>query len=449
MNETLIYKFGGSCLKGSSDVESICSRIIESEGDRLLVVVSAFHGVTDRILTRLDNNDLETLDAFVASIELSYLEMVPSVVGSRFEDRFNEALTRLSESLAHHDGHLVSEDTDCPCRAESLACGERLSSIAIAAALEARGVDSTPIWADEAGIRITTLDGSSSIDLTSTKESFGLANEGVMVLTGWFGVEGDEVKLLSRGGSDLSATSLAAVLDASSVTIWRDVPGVLALAPKWSIPSRNLSYLSYTEAQELALFSEPMLHPMAVEPLRQRGIPLHLRPLHDPDSPGSCIGPSIGTGVPEVRAVGCLPRLVPLTFGLSGAVSVAKIVSAATTLLERSRVRVWSLMAKPTEARFLISERHASRAVRILSEHEFIPTPKRGEAIALLCLVGESIGVEPSVAERIDLLQEETGIVLTPLDEGRRNHALHFTVPAAETHRALTALAKDWDLLSA
>jgi aspartate kinase len=442
MSEFEIFKFGGSCLKESNDVDAIVQRVRESESERTIVVVSAFYGVTDRIIERLERNDEPTIPAFVASIEMAHLEMSQTLVDGFFSKKFQEAISSLSSALK-----INCEEASVQSRTAALIAGERISSVAIAAILLERGIDSAPAWAEEIGIQIHQVKGESVINIEETMKSLTLPPVRVPVVTGWYGQHDDSIAVLARGGSDLTATSLAAVVNASEVTIWRDVPGVLALSPRWSIPSRNLPYLSYTEAQELALFSEPMLHPFAVEPLRKEGIPLRLRPLHDPNSAGSCIGPSVATGEPRVRAVGCLPHLVPLTLNLSGVMSVAKVVGDATMILERARIRVWSLRARPNEARFLVSERFASRAIRLISESPRLPTPERGSSIAILCLVGESIGLGQAVSGRIELLADESDLEFTHLDEGKRAHALHYTVSDSQTQRALLALAKHLDLL--
>ena len=443
MSDISIFKFGGSCLKESHDIDAIVQRVRESESEKIIVVVSALHGVTDRIIERIERNEFDTISAFVASLEMHHLEMSPSLVNKKFHPIFQEVVSDLTEAMTM----LYHNNSDEKWRNIALVIGEKMSSLAIAAALDNVGIISEHAWAEDIGIKIGISKGSSVIDIYETTKSLCLPNVKVPVVTGWYGLNDGEISLLSRGGSDLTATSLASVISASDVTIWRDVPGVLALAPRWSIPSRNLPYLSYTEAQELALFSEPMLHPFAVEPLRSDGIPLHLRPLHDPNSLGSCIGPSIVTGPPQVRAVGCLPHLVPLTLNLSGVMSVAKVVSDATNILERSRVRVWSLRARPSEARFLVSERFASKAIRLLSDCPGLPTPSRGESIAILCLVGESIGVDRVIAQEIEDSMSESDFDFTSLDEGKRDHALHYTVPDKQTQMTLVALAQNLDLL--
>lgn len=442
MSKVNVFKFGGSCLKQSNDIDAIVQRISESNSEKTVVIVSAIYGITDRILQRLENNDPTSIPAFVASLEMVHLELSPTLVNNMFHNQFQEALRQLTVAL---NKNAVKPDDES--RTIALISGERMSSVTIAAALSERGIQSAPCWADEIGISIKSEKNESVVDLELTEKKLTLPAVEVPVVTGWFGVHDGEIALLARGGSDLTATALASILNAAEVTIWRDVPGVLALAPRWSIPSRNLPYLSYTEAQELALFSEPMLHPYAVKPLRKKGIPLRLRPLHDPHNAGSCIGPSVASGEARVQAVGCLPHLVPLTMKLSGVMSVAKVVGDATRLLERARIRVWSLRARPSEARFLVSERFASRAIRLLSENPGLPTPKRGDSLAILCLVGESIGVTADLSEQIVQMAFESGLEFTKLDEGRRNHALHYTVNDRHTQDALMLLASKLDLL--
>ncbi len=443
MKDVQVFKFGGSCLKEIHDIEAIVQRVSEVESGSCIVVVSALSGVTDRILQRLQDNSSDSVRAFVASIEMAHLEISPTLVNGPFTEKFQQAVTMFRQALNHHADNPEDEWH----QTSALVSGERMSSVAISALLADHGLSTAPAWAEDIGITIHISRGEAVIDLEATREKLNLPDVDVPVVTGWYGVMDGGVTLLARGGSDLTATALAAVLRAGAVTIWRDVAGVLALAPRWSLPSRNLPYLSYTEASELALFSEPMLHPFAVEPLREIGIPLFLKPLHDVNSSGTSIGPKVKTERTDVRAVGCLPHLTALTVRLSGVMSVAKVVSDVTTVLERARIRIWSLRARPSEARFIVSERFATRAQRLLSECPGLPTPNRGDSMAILCLVGEAIGTSPELRRRIDSFASASGLHLSRLDEGQRDHAIHYTIRDDEVHRALRILAEELNLL--
>ena len=437
-----VHKFGGSCLSAIEDIDAVVERIRHSDG-RSVVVVSAFNGITDRLIEQIDHRSTASNSAFTASIELEHIERVPEIVSSPWAVRFADTLHHLSTLL---DSHAIECNVEV--RADALACGERLSSLAIAAALDARGIPSIPAWSEETGIRLIGRGEDARIDANLTKELLEIPTGAVPVITGWYGVTKDGYALLGRGGSDLTATAVAAALDASMVTIWRDVEGVLALSPRWTLPARNLSNLSYTEAAELALFSEPMLHPSAVEPLREPGIPLYLRPLHSPEVDGTIIGPSIRLETPRVRAVGCLPRLVPLSWSLSSALSLTECVSDAMSTLGRARIRVASIRAQPGRVRLLVSSRMAARAKRILSEKPNLPTPELGEPLSILCFVGEGIGNDITTLDRIEALAIESNIVLHFSEDEKRDHAIHATVPANQTETALQSLCAALDLLA-
>ena len=437
-----VHKFGGSCLSNIADIDAVVERVRNSDG-RAVVVVSAFSGITDRLIEQIDYRPSSSNSTFTVSIELEHVERVPEIVNSPWAVRFAETLHHLADSL---DSHF--NDPDIEVRADALACGERLSSLAIAAALDARGIPAVPAWSEETGIRLLGRGEDARVDANQTSQLLDIPAGAVPVITGWYGVTKDGYALLGRGGSDLTATAVAAALDASSVTIWRDVEGVLALSPRWTLPARNLSNLSYTEAAELALFSEPMLHPSAVEPLRSPGIPLFLRPLHSPEVDGTIIGPSIRLDEPIVRAVGCLPRLVPLSWTLSSALSLAESVSDAMSELGRARIRVASIRAQPGRVRLLVSSRMADYAKRILSEKPSLPTPELGQPISILCFVGEGIGVDSSIREQIASFALESNIQLQFSEEEQRNHALHATVPADQTEQSIRSLCTALDLLA-
>ena len=437
-----VHKFGGSCLSAPEDIDAVVERIRRSE-ERVVVVVSAFSGITNRLIEQIDHRSAASNLAFTASIELEHIERVPEIATSPWAVRFADTLHNLAALLDSH-----SKEPNDEIRADALACGERLSSLAIAAALDARGSPAVPAWSEEAGIRLIGRGEDARIDTNRTQQLLEIPTGAIPIITGWYGVTKDGYALLGRGGSDLTATAVAAALDASSVTIWRDVEGVLALSPRWTLPARNLSNLSYTEAAEFALFSEPMLHPSAVEPLREQGIPLYLRPLHSPEVDGTIIGPSIRLETPQVRAVGCLPRLVPLSWSLSSALSLAECVSDAMSALGRARIRVASIRAQPGHVRLLVSSRMAARAKRILSEKPSLPTPESGPPLSILCFVGEGIGKNPTIRKQIESFSRESNVELNFSEDEKRDHAIHATVPANQTERALQSLCAALDLLA-
>ena len=191
-----------------------------------------------------------------------------------------------------------------------------------------------------------------------------------------------------------------------------------------------------------------MLHPSAVEPLRDSGIPLYLRPLHSPEIGGTIIGPSIRSKEPSVRAVGCLSKLVPLKWNLSNAMSLTESVSDAMGILNRSRINVVSIHAQPGHVRLLVSKRMAARAKRILSERLNLPTPEIGEAMSILCFVGEGIGNDNSTLKKIQEIARIEGLKMEIMYDHPRDHAIHSSVSEDDTEKALRVLCNGLDLLT-
>jgi aspartate kinase len=94
---------------------------------------------------------------------------------------------------------------------------------------------------------------------------------------------------LGREGSDYTAAILASMLDAGSVTVWKDVPGVLNADPKWLNDARKMEEISYKEAVEMTFSGAKVIHPKTIKPLHNKNIPLHVRSFIDPDEPGTIV----------------------------------------------------------------------------------------------------------------------------------------------------------------
>ncbi|MCS5535770.1 MAG: hypothetical protein NZ802_07940, partial [Candidatus Poseidoniales archaeon] len=193
-----VHKFGGSCLSAIEDIDAVVERIRRSKG-RAVVVVSAFSGITDRLIEQIDHRSSSSNSTFTASIELEHIERVPEIASSPWAVRFAETLHHLADSLDSH-----ASESDIEVRADALACGERLSSLAIASALDARGIPAIPAWSEETGIRLLGRGEDARIDANQTKQLLEIPAGAVPVITGWYGVTQDGYALLGRGGSDLT-----------------------------------------------------------------------------------------------------------------------------------------------------------------------------------------------------------------------------------------------------
>ena len=122
-------------------------------------------------------------------------------------------------------------------------------------------------------------------------EQFAFNGERILITQGFLGSTiNDQSTSLGREGSDYTAAILAYMLKAESVTIWKDVPGVLNADPKYFDDTILLEKLSYLDAIELAYFGTSVIHPKTIKPLQNKNINLHVKSFVDPDAPGTLVG---------------------------------------------------------------------------------------------------------------------------------------------------------------
>ena len=123
------------------------------------------------------------------------------------------------------------------------------------------------------------------------KERFNFKNTRLYITQGFIGsTVNNQVTTLGREGSDYTAAILAYVLSAESVTVWKDVPGVLNADPKWFDDTIRLEKISYVDAIELAYYGASVIHPKTIQPLKNRGIKLYVKSFLNPADPGTIIG---------------------------------------------------------------------------------------------------------------------------------------------------------------
>src|SRR5690606_12126141 len=117
-----------------------------------------------------------------------------------------------------------------------------------------------------------------------------LLNKGFIVTQGFIGGTSENfTTTLGREGSDYSAAIFSACLNATALTIWKDVPGVLNADPKWFERTEKIPELSYHDAIELTYYGATVIHPKTIKPLQNNNIPLYVRSFKDPQEPGTKI----------------------------------------------------------------------------------------------------------------------------------------------------------------
>lgn len=287
-----VYKFGGASVKNADGVRNLRS-IVSNEGE-LFVIVSAMGKTTnalEKVFSGVQTGDtslsIETINSlrdYHAAIindlyhESHHIEMV--------DDMFDEL-----EALVKAGGYR-SEDAEM-WYDRIVAYGELVSTLIISDYLNHSGV--TNKWIDMRRCIITQQrhkDASVELEASTQPLQREVTDAGVNVFIGqgFIGAAPDgSTTTLGREGSDYSAAVVAYILNAESMSVWKDVDGVLNADPKIFPEARKLDELSYLDAIELAYSGAQIIHPKTIKPLQNKNIPLYVRPFGDKRKAGTVI----------------------------------------------------------------------------------------------------------------------------------------------------------------
>ena len=342
MDEIIVHKFGGSCLREGKDIDRI-GEIIKSHQGRPLVVVSALWGMTDRL--KRASNEPRYASRLVQDLIYQHLRFAPGLDKGPFSELFQKVITGISNELLNYtsgEKSLNSENL-------ILAAGERLSALAVAHRLRQNGFeDAHPVGAEDIGLRLKGVGRAKEIDIISSKQQLDIESlVGIPILTGWFG-EGDDgnIALLTRGGSDHSAAAFANLTNASKLILWKDIDGIKRLNPRWGINTPTIPYLGYGQAAELSMHGTPIIHPATVLPLVSEGIPIEIKNFHNPEgSIATTIGPDVDNET--IVAIGCQPGVAVIT-------DDKPLSSELLAEIEYHGITPWSMNSTPEKMKIII-----------------------------------------------------------------------------------------------
>jgi len=290
-----VFKFGGASVKSAAAVKNIVEILQRYQEEEIVVVVSAMGKTTnsiERIIDYYASRKSELLKKEFKELKAYHLE----VVNGLFENKGEKVFVEIEELFGAMADRLAKEPTlNYDFDYDQLICyGELLSTTIIShflnsSKLSTRWMDIRRSLKTNNTWREAKVDWQLSSQLVN--EHFTFNGERILITQGFLGSTiNDQTTSLGREGSDYTAAILAYMLKADSVTIWKDVPGVLNADPKYFDDTVLLEKLSYLDAIELAYFGTSVIHPKTIKPLQNKNINLHVKSFVDPAAPGTLVG---------------------------------------------------------------------------------------------------------------------------------------------------------------
>ncbi len=296
-----VFKFGGASVKDAAGVRNVARILEKFAGSQLVVVISAIGKTTnllEEITLRYWNDQGTELAELVKKLKDNHYSIVNELVENNDEisGKLQPVFEKLEIALATPKSDNFDFEYD-----RIVSFGEILSTTLVSAFLNSLGHNN--IWLDARKMIITddnyregkvNWEKSVSNVKKQVADSFNDNSVQFVITQGFISgtANGDSVTL-GREGSDYSAAILAYSLEAESVTIWKDVPGVLNADPKFFSDVVKLDEISYEEAIELSYYGATIIHPKTLKPLQNKNIPLFVKSFYDPSSSGTVISSSI------------------------------------------------------------------------------------------------------------------------------------------------------------
>lgn len=297
-----VFKFGGASVKDHHGVINLFNIIKLLKLKKTVIVISAM-GKTTNAFEKVVNayfNDLDQINFFIDEIKKMHFNLIRKLfkdINEELEIKFDEIFSELNSFILSNKNMNYSYVYD-----QIVSNGELLSTLIIHHYLKENGLENT--WLDSRiCIKTDSYFRDSNLDWIETEKKINSSvDKNLITITqGFIGSDSNNnTTTLGREGSDYSAAIFAYALNAKSVTIWKDVPGVLNGDPRIFDDFILLNKISYREAIELAFYGASVIHPKTLQPLQRKEIPLFVKSFEEPLKDGTSVskGISIDPNVP-------------------------------------------------------------------------------------------------------------------------------------------------------
>ena len=451
-----VMKFGGTSVGSVKSILSL-KKIVEAEArtQPVIVVVSALDGITDKLIATSqmakqgDEHYHEEFDAMVKR----HHQMIDTIItdDKKRVDLFNNVDQLFDQLKSIFYGVYLIHDLSRKTEDTIVSYGERLSSHIVAAMVK-NGVRMN----SRDFIRTEKKQGKHVIDADLTtqlvKETFKeLNNNQIYVVPGFVARDRDthETTNLGRGGSDYTASIIAAVLNAEVLEIWTDVDGFMTADPKVIKSAYTINELSYVEAMELCNFGAKVIYPPTIYPVCVKNIPIKVKNTFNPEHPGTLIKAKIEDDNKPIKGISSIKGTSLITVTGLSMVGVIGVNRRIFTTLANKGISVFMVSQASSENSTSIGVRDedAEAAAEVLNA-EFAKEIETGamfpmqveSGLATIAIVGENMKQTPGIAGKLFGTLGRSGISVIACAQGASETNISFVVDGKFLRKSLNVL---------
>ena len=449
-----VLKFGGTSVGSVSSILSL-QKIVEKEAKHqpVIVVVSALGGITDQLIatSRLAFQGNENWRTEFNSMVARHHKMIDTIITNP-EDRehlFSKVDSLFEQLQSIYYGVFLIHDLSKKTEDTIVSYGERLSSIIVTTLI--RGAK----WFDAREfIKTEEKHGKRSLDseLTNKLVSDAFAElPRISLVPGFIAQDRDsgDITNLGRGGSDYTASILAASLNAEVLEIWTDVDGFMTADPRVIKGAYTINELSYTEAMELCNFGAKIVYPPTIYPVCVKNIPIKIKNTFNPDGQGTIIKAHIENNQKPIKGISSIKGTTLITVTGLSMVGVVGVNRRIFSSLANNGISVFlvSQAASENNTSIGVKDEDANNAVKVLNEEFRLEIedgrmfPMHAESgLATVAIVGENMKRTPGVSGKLFETLGRSGISINAIAQGASEMNISFVVKGSDLRKSLNVL---------
>ena len=450
-----ILKFGGSSVATPESILKV-KDIVSSRREAPIVVVSALGGVTDQLIraSQMAEAGDDGFRAELAALRERHHDVCRAVVADvPAQNALLGQLDALIDQLYRIcEGVSLLQVLPRKTANEVMSFGERLSARIIAAALPGAALyDAVGFIRTRRHGNLDTVDQTLTYDLIQEAFRDWQQKGCTAVVPGFVASDADtgEITTLGRGGSDYTASLLAAALDAEQLEIWTDVDGFMTADPRIIKTSYVIDEMTYEEAMELCNFGAKVIYPPTLYPVCAKAIPILIKNTFNPDAPGTVVKKTCRPGSTAIKGISSIDDISLITLSGTSMVGVVGVDSRIFAALAREQISAFlvSQSASETGISIGVSRADATLARKVLTEAfereisrgAINPVEVRTE-LAAVAVIGENMKQHAGLAGKLFSTLGRNGISVIALAQGAAESNISFIVERRQLRKSLNVI---------
>jgi len=428
-----VCKFGGSSVANASQFEKI-KEIVDKENERKIIVVSALgksdsndHKVTDLLYLCLAHKKYGmSYDDILLEIKRKHEEVIKDLKLNFDLEKEIEKLKDLLEKKGNND--------------EIISRGEYLSSNLLALYLDAEFIDAKDVVC-------FNYDGSLNIELTKEKFTPYLETKKKIVVPGFYGsLPNGVIKTMSRGGSDITGSLLANIVDADVYENWTDVSGIYVADPRFINNPAKIKTITYAELREMSYMGASVLHDESIFPVKEKNIPINIRNTNKPFEEGTMIVSSCDSQNDDNAITGITGRkdFLVVSLAKNNASSEVGFLSNVLGIFDNYNVPIVLLTTSIDSYSIVVDKKDIKNNIYELAND--IKTKLECEDVSvydnlsLLCVVGRNMKQRKGMAGKLFSLLGENDINIKTIAQGADEISIIVGVDDKDFSKALECI---------